>query len=356
MRIMHLAENLSFGGLETQILSLCKEFQKLGHQPFIYAMVMSTEYEDQLKELNIQYMMDILPGDRLREFIRKNRIQVLHGHPAATVSHTAVLGHELHLPTVVTYHGLYGWNLQAHNNITGIVCVSREVYDKLAQVDPASIPKLTVIQNGIDTGIFKPARQTGNIRERAEVSPAAGIQQPGCPVILFIGRLDLDKYHALKIIIEALGSISPAELWVAGSGAYYDRLKSEAPPWVRCLGYIRDMPAVINQANIVIGTGRGIREAMACAKPVIALDACGYDGPVTPETIMAQEYRNFSGRSGRELNKETFLRDLQDIIRRPETVRKTGIWARKYAQEYYPATHAALKHLVLYNQLITPTE
>ncbi len=337
MHILHLAENLNFGGLETHIITLCHEFKKLGHRPFVFAMVMSREFQEQLKHLKIDYMVEISCSG-LPEYITKNNIQVLHGHPAATIHISAELGNKLDLPVAVTYHGLYGWGWHSHDKIAKIICVSREVYDKLAPV-PGFSSKLEVIQNGIDLDTFSPSGVLGTGRQ-----------------VLFIGRLDPDKYYSLNIIINALRSIPGIKLSVAGSGPYFDRLKSEAPPWVTCLGYVQNMPLIINQADIVIGTGRGIREAMACGKPAIALDACGYDGLVTPDKIEALEYQNFSGRSGGILNEENLLGDLRKLVENPDTRAEIGQWSRKYAAENYALTPIAIKHLAIYSQLINKEE
>jgi len=335
MRIMHIAETLNFGGLETQLITLCREFIRLGHQPFICSMVMSPEFQSHLDSAGINYIVESQPGEKIRNYIAQNGIQVLHGHPAATIHVSAALGAELNLPVVITYHGLYGWAWQAHQDISHFVCISQEVFDIL-NPDPLAAGKATVIQNGIDCDIFKPSGTVGTGNN-----------------ILFIGRLDPDKYHAVKTVINVLSSLPNIELSVAGSGPYYDQLRLEAPGFVKCLGYIADMPEVINKADIVIGTGRGIREAMACGKPAIALDFCGYDGLVTPGNIVPLEYQNFSGRSGRKLNEEYLLQDLLKLIGNPAAMAEIGQWSRQYAQEHYSSTTAALQHLVIYNQLIT---
>ncbi|MEW6574103.1 MAG: glycosyltransferase family 4 protein [Bacillota bacterium] len=334
MRMIHLAEGLVFGGLETQILSLCQEFIKAGHTPFVFAKLMSIEFRQQLEELGVQYMVGG-DGDRLAAYITEHGIQIIHGHPVA-IPLAVAIGETLRLPVVATYHGLFGWNWEVHRSIAKIVCISREVYDRLALGDPSIVPKLVIIQNGVDTERFRPLHRAG-----------------GGTRLLFIGRLDPDKRYSLKIIFETVEALPGIELLVAGSGPYLDELRLDAPPFVKWLGYIQDMAPVINQADVVIGTGRGVREAMACGVPAIALDACGYDGLVTPETIESLEYQNFSGRSGRPLKAEYLLDDLHKILESPETRAAVGEWSRRYAEENYSSTIAALKHLLVYSELIS---
>lgn len=334
MRIMHLAEALVFGGLETQILSLCQEFIKAGHTPFVFARLMSIEFQQQLEELGVQYMFDS-SGDGLARYVTEHGIQVLHGHPVA-VPLAAAIGERLRLPVVATYHGLFGWNWETHRRIAKIICISQEVYDRLVLGNPDIVPKLVIIQNGVDTERFRPFHRSG-----------------GGKNLLFVGRLDLDKRYSLKIVFEAVEALPGVELLVAGSGPYLEELRLDAPPFVKWLGYVKDMAPVINQADVVIGTGRGVREAMACGIPAIALDACGYDGLVTPETIESLEYQNFSGRSGRPLKAEYLLEDLRRVFASPETRAAIGEWSRRYAEENYSSTIAALKHLLVYNELIS---
>lgn len=334
LRILQLAENLQFGGLETHLLSLCKEFIKLGHRPYLFSMAMGIEFAEELQQLGIEYLIDPT-GQKAEDFITSHNIQVLHGHPAATVPLAASLGERLKLPVVVTYHGLYGWGWQVHKSIASFICISQEIADKLIQADPHHFPKVTVIPNGIDTDQFKLLSPLGNGRK-----------------ILFLGRLDPDKYFTIKMVIDNLSEITDTELLIAGSGAFYDRLMAEVPSWVKCLGFIRDVPPVINQADLVIGTGRGIREAMACGRPSIAMDACGYDGLVTPGNIAALEYQNFSGRSGRSLTREPLLRDLKLIRESLETRDRLSSWSMKHARHHYAITPLALKHLLIYSELM----
>ncbi len=336
MRILHLSELLVYGGLETHILCLCKELIRHGHQPFIFAALMSSDFQRQLEDSGIEYLVDQSPGENLRNFIIENDIQLLHAHPTSTIKLSAMLGEELNKPVVVTYHGLIGWNCEVHSKIAKIICISQEIRDLLTSGDPDLINKFTVIQNGIDTNYFKPSGRQGNGRK-----------------VLFAGQLYEDKYISLKIIINALTSVPGVELKIAGYGGYFDQLKSEVPPWVECLGWVQDVPSLINQVDVFIGAGRGIREAMACGKPAIALDGRGYDGLVTPFNIKSLEYGNFMGRSGGKLDEEILLQDLRKVIDSAFIRFNLGKWGYKYAKKHYSSTVFVNKHLEIYRKALS---
>lgn len=337
MHILHLSEYCTNGGLETHLLCLFQELSRLGHKPYLYTMIMSAEFQAQLEQLGIPYAVNPTPGQGLLDFITQNKIQILHGHPTQTIPLTAGLGQQLHLPTVITYHGLVGWNEGSHSTLDKIVCVSQKVYNRLALKDPTLIPKLAVIQNGIDLYRYRPIDR---------------LRSSGPHKILFAGRLGLDKYVSLKVLIQALEAIPNVELYVAGLGGLNYQLTIESPPWVKYLGWLNDLSELMNEMNLIVGAGRVIREAMACGRPAIALNGYGYDGLVTADNILQTEYDNFTGRSGKALSVTNLLNDLRTVLYSPETEQAIGQWGREYAGQNYSQSLFAQKHLQLYRQLI----
>ncbi len=335
MRILHLSEHLINGGLETHILCLCRKLLQDGHKPSIFAMNMSSEFREQAEATGVECIVNSKPGQDLKNYITQNKIQLLHCHPERTIRLGAALGKELGLPVVVTYHGFYGWNLPSHPSVDKIICVSDEVYDRLAAADPSSASKLVLIKNGVETEVFAPTWR----------KPKKGWK------ILFIGRLDLEKYVSLRIIIRALSSIPNVRLLVAGSGPYLNKLKAQAPPWVTFLGYVKDMPRIINRVNLIIATGRGIREALSCGKPAISLDNGGYDGIVSPETVADFEYHNFMGRSGQKLTPECLLKDIRELFDNNRLRARLCTWGRNYAIQNFSAETFYKENLELYHEV-----
>ena len=66
---------------------------------------------------------------------------------------------------------------------------------------------------------------------------------------------------------------------------------------------IDEMNQFYNYADVVVGSRRGIMEAMACRKPVIVLGENGEREVVTPENIEDIAYFNFSGRHFRHCSR-----------------------------------------------------
>jgi glycosyltransferase involved in cell wall biosynthesis len=333
LNILHVADVLSFGGFETHIATLLNGFINKSNNVYLIGQYIAKEMYD-LLDSRIKVLEHKLDYDVYEDFIVNNNIQLLHGHPADGTGICNHLGNKLNLPVIITYHGFYGWNHTIHKNVKNIVTVSKEVSDRLVLTDSTLINKIKIIQNGIDINKFYPM---GNNVENT---------------VLFIGRIDADKYYSIKKIISALDGLG-ITLLVAGHGAYYDNLNAEKPDWVKLLGYVDKMNDVISQSNIVIATGRGVREAMLCGKPCISLDAYGYDGIVKDDTIGGLEYQNFSGRSENKepLEENIILRDIKYLLNE-DIQSDIGKWSREYALDNYDSKIFIDEHLDLYRNLI----
>jgi glycosyltransferase involved in cell wall biosynthesis len=135
---------------------------------------------------------------------------------------------------------------------------------------------------------------------RAEGVPASyiplGVQllepqplPPGPPVVLFVGRLELEKgvFNLLSAYKELLPALPSARLVFAGDGKDRERLMAEArdiQPPVEFLGLVsRDqLPAVYARATVVVlpsvfveAFGKVGPEALSSGRPVIASDSGG---------------------------------------------------------------------------------
>ena len=91
----------------------------------------------------------------------------------------------------------------------------------------------------------------------------------------------------------------------------------------------------INEADLVVGIGRSLYDAMACGRCVISYDCRGYmkaelgDGYITADNIEAAIACNCSGRgSGLRFTKEGFIREMMKYSP------ADALWARNYALEH----------------------
>ncbi len=105
----------------------------------------------------------------------------------------------------------------------------------------------------------------------------------------------------------------------------------------------------INEADLVVGIGRSLYDAMACGRCVLSYDNRGLigkaigDGYITKDNIEKSIYHNFIGRgTNKTFNREEFIYELKKY--NPAD----GNWAREYALSYLNIQNAVKKYLSLY--------
>ncbi len=146
--------------------------------------------------------------------------------------------------------------------------------------------KLTVIPNGVDTTLFRPASSTD---EREKLRARYGIG-PEDQMLLFVGRLVSRKgvdvlLHSLALTISKGSALNP-KLVVVGTGPLEKRLKEQAMRlgiWGRVVftTVSRDEDLIQHYAasdlfvfpSYYEGFGIVLLEAMACGLPVLASNA-----------------------------------------------------------------------------------
>jgi glycosyltransferase involved in cell wall biosynthesis len=168
----------------------------------------------------------------------------------------------------------------------GFVCPSREIRDELlAYGFPAE--KISVIPNGVDTGVFTPAGE-----RKAELRRELDLPLD-MPVVLYCGRLQAGKgldvlLGAWPGVAEASRSIKP-RLIIAGDGPMAERLMNDygRMETVRFVGWKRNTLEYLQAADIFVlpsfgeGMPNALLEAMSCGLPCVTTAIGGIRDIVT---------------------------------------------------------------------------
>lgn len=144
-------------------------------------------------------------------------------------------------------------------------------------------PHPHAIGNGRDSRIFRPDAQA-----RQHVRAALGTA-PNTVVIIVVSRLV--RHKGYPELLAAMDNVPDAELWIVGErlpsdhGATLDEVLAQAShvlgPRLKCLGYRKDIPALLAAADIFTlpshfeGLPMSIIEAMLAGLPVVATDIRG---------------------------------------------------------------------------------
>lgn len=293
-------------GQTTHVFDLCAELLQLGHR----VLLALTELNDvvflqRLKQEGIPHLLTS-NGESLFKQISKWRPEIIHSHSAHTLPAAVQLGRQLDIPTVSTVHYLDFKPRDLLEEQAAVILISQEMRTHFADLP---VPTF-VVENGVRVERFK----TRGKRWRQ--------------LALILGQVTPEKRENFLELTQHLLRWG-WEVYSTGDWPL---------PGVRHLGWIHDVAPLLKRANLVVGTGRAIREGMAagCAAFVLGTHC---DGLVTPENAARLRETNFSGR--------TFLAPfrLADAAclaqPDPQYLQDLGKFGRRYALQHFSSRRMA---------------
>jgi glycosyltransferase involved in cell wall biosynthesis len=218
-------------------------------------------------------------------------IDLIHAHAPLPCGHAAaLLARELHIPFVVTVHGLDAFSTRQVAGFAGrwcqrvsrfvyraarrVVCISEHVRQQVDAGAEVGV-RTSVVYNGVDPEVFYPAETS-----------------PGDPVILSVGNLIPTKGHGL--LLRALADLHPKypgiSCEIIGDGPERSRLVALAAElkishMVRFLGRRsrREVAEAMRRCTVFAlpssyeGLGCVYLEAMAAGKPALGCRGQGIE-------------------------------------------------------------------------------
>jgi glycosyltransferase involved in cell wall biosynthesis len=164
------------------------------------------------------------------------------------------------------------------------ICTSQAERDELAALlgaDAGAHGRLRVVRNGIATLPAPSAEQRSAARAEFDLRSDE-------LAVLFLGELDARKrpLDAIAATERARLAGAPVVLLVAGDGPQRDAAAARASDWVRVLGQVRDITALLNAADVLVmpsereGLSFAVLEAMGAGLALVVSD-----GPGNPEAV-----------------------------------------------------------------------
>ncbi len=230
---------------------------------------------------------------RIRRLHAKRPIDVIHAHAALPCGHAAALmSKSLHIPFVVTVHGLDVFNtcflggipaawrrkasLDVYRSAQTVICISGKVHEIL-KTGTGSETSSAIVYNGVNPSLFSPSQ--------AEIGSAQ-------MEILIVGNLQRSKGHelVLRAIANLNASYPQLRCQIIGEGpdrAVFEALARSISIEQRIQFRGRQSRAEVAEAmrrcSVFVlpsgneGLGCVYLEAMSCAKPVIGCSGQGID-------------------------------------------------------------------------------
>lgn len=272
MRLLLASNHLGLGGSESYLLTVAEQLDRLGHEATFFAVEMGAGAE--LARSRGFAVVDAggLAGEFDAALVQDAGValQLASRHPG--------------LRQVFVAHS-ESFDLQLPPQLEGMVAAAVVLNDRvLARLRALALPiPVLRLRQPIDIERFVPAAPLPERPRRA---------------LLLSNNPVADRMRMLEAACEELG----LELVRVGGEA----------------GQSSDPRAALLSAEIVIGYGRSILEAMACGRAAYVYDRHGGDGWVTAESYPEIEAAGFSGRSGREIVDAAAL--LDDLRRYEATM------------------------------------
>jgi glycosyltransferase involved in cell wall biosynthesis len=344
-------DSLDLGGAQTFLLELVKHHDRTRYLPEVACMHGRGVYAKAFEEEGIA-VHSLSPGKfpplylpNFWRLMRSGGYDILHFHlfganlcakPLAIMAgHPAIIVHDQcndasreKNPLLLAADAF--WNRRSDR----VIAVSESTRSYLLDREDLPDDLVTVIPNGIDAEVFKPASEP----QREESRDAMGISRD-CFVIGGVGRLVAQKNFTLFMDIAArvLSGNPSAVFVIAGTGPQGEELKAKAATLgiadrVRFLGHVSDRLALYHALDALLmtsdfeGTPMVLLEAMACGLPVVASAVDGIaevcsDGKDAILVAPGDEPR--------------FASSVEYILRNPQIGRDLGKEARNAIVERY---------------------
>ena len=301
MRILILTDSMDAGGAETHILTLAKGLSEKGHAVIVVSS--GGRAASELKQIGVKHVALPLASHsptitadsyiRLCILCRRARIDVIHAHARMAALIGARVAQKLSITFVTTAHARFSLTpVKKLFSRWGSLCaaVSEDIKQYLCESYGVSPDNIRVIENGIDTCRFSPARK------RAE----DGIR------LVFMSRMDADCSKAAMMLCEIAPKLRERfpdlSITLAGGGDYLERVKAKARKArrsgmdIRVLGYISNVPELLREADIFVGVSRAALEAMSCEVPTVIAGDEGFFGIVNEYNFNHAKSDNFCAR------------------------------------------------------------
>ena len=369
--VLHLLTGRTFGGAEEHALSILTAIREYGFEPELAAPAeLIAAMEPALTDAGVKCLplefssrLDVLTGARLLRYIRRENIAILHCHLftaslfGAGVARMAGVGAVLE-----TCHGPEVWRMgkglrasfwvdrQVGRLVDKYIAVSHAAERHLVENKRVPKNKIRVIHNGRELDRFAPANAQ---RRRAATRAALGLGDE--PVILTMARLDDQKGH--RHLIDALAILAARRpnlvTLLAGEGPLEDSLRAQCARLgiadrVRFLGYRRDVPEILEAADIVVlpslyeGLPLVAIEALAAGRPMVATEVDG-----TPEVVIHEK----TGLLVPPANPAALAAAIERLLNNPSLASRLASDGRKFVNENFAVQRQIEQTAALYSEL-----
>ena len=369
INILHIYQNSKIGGIQQQILSIVRGYDREKFNPTVCCFGPKMELGKEIEKAGIDFVA--LNRQRYNKFsvgiifdlyrlMKERNIHVLRTHKYRANFYGRIAGKLAGVPVIIaSEHNIYRGEKEKRfiRRVTNkllsmvtdkMVAVSDAIKKDILRYDRVSPSKIMVLHNGVDIERFKPGVNFRDMRKQFAISKDD-------VVIGFVGRLVISK--GLNYLIEAVALLKNSynvKLLIVGDGSLMEELKKIAKDKgleesVIFTGLRRDITDVLSSIDIFVlssikeGFPNSLLEAMAMGKPVVATAVGGI-----PEVIG----HGTNGLLVQPADIEGLALALKTVIDNPLMAKNMGIAARDFIEKNYSITATVRKWETFYCQVL----
>lgn len=284
VRVLHVVQNLNYGGMERLIHDLARLADPERVEPHVLALQYVGRFGEGMEAHARVHLappmgrLSLLRPAALARFIRAIAPDVAHTHSgvwykgslAARMAGVPLLVHTEHGRRFPDPPGDRLIDALAARRTDVVAAVSAPLARHLAARVVRGAAALTVVPNGVDADAFRPRAGTGALRRELGIAPEV-------PVLGSVGRLEPIKGYDVAVrALALLGDVGgpPPVLFVAGDGSERARLRALAaalgvegrvflPGWRDDLHELHAAFTLFTLSSHSEGTSVSLLEAMA---------------------------------------------------------------------------------------------
>jgi peptidoglycan/xylan/chitin deacetylase (PgdA/CDA1 family)/glycosyltransferase involved in cell wall biosynthesis len=260
--------------------------------------------------------------------IKKHKIQLVHAHSRASGWSSYIACKLTGTPMITTVHGrqpVHASRKAFHALGYAAVAVCEDIKQQLIDSLGVSADQIHVIRNGIETEKFTAVAPPHNDK----------------PLIIIVGRLTGPKGDVCYRLLDEVIDLNRYRVQVISGSQVTERFQRFQQNSVEFVGYVQDIPARMQQADLVIGAGRVAMESLLCGRPTLAIGEAKALGVITQDNLPQALASNFGDIGPKDLDID--FPALIDEIESGIALQQTDNQVRQQIQQEYDLNRIVTK-------------
>lgn len=282
MNILMALSQLEVTGAEVYATTVGNELTARGHNVFYVSDTLTKPHKGDF--FTLRFNKRSVPRrfwhvGYLIYLIKKHNIQLVHAHSRASSWSCHVACRLTNTPMVTTVHGrqpVHASRKKFHAMGDKALPVCEAIRDQLYNDLAVPLEQMEVSRNGIETDKFQWLDAPQNSK----------------PVVTIVGRLSGPKGELCYRLLDECLDAEKYDIRVVTGSKFESRFEKFSSS-VNFVGYTDDVPAMLGEADLVIGAGRVAMEALLCGRPTLAIGEATCIGIVDENNVDSAMATNF---------------------------------------------------------------